>query len=58
MPAPTSQAQARLFGAIAGGQKKLKGFPASEARARLRGVHVAGLPKRKHRGSLRKALGY
>jgi hypothetical protein len=47
MPAPVSQAQAALFGAIAGGQVKKKGFPADEARKRLEGVQVHKLPARK-----------
>lgn len=58
MPQPVSQAQARFFGAIAGGQKKVKGFSAAEAKNRLRGVNVVALPKRKRRGTLQKALGY
>jgi len=40
---PTSQAQARLFGAAAGGQ--VPGFKPSEARNKLKGVDVKKLPK-------------
>ena len=40
---PTSQAQARLFGAAAGGQ--IKGFSPTEARRKLKGVDVGKLPK-------------
>jgi hypothetical protein len=58
MPAPASQAQARLFGAIAGGEKKVPGFSAAEAKTRLRGVNVSALPLRKKKRSIRTALGY
>ncbi len=44
MPAPTSKAQARFFGAIAGGKVKRKGFTAKEARTRLRGTKFKNLP--------------
>ena len=46
MPAPKSKAQARFFGAIAGGAKKVKGFTKKEAQDRLRGVKVGKLPKK------------
>lgn len=47
MPRPTSKAQARLFGAIAGGKNtKAKGMSSSEARTRLRGTKVKSLPAR------------
>jgi hypothetical protein len=47
MPRPTSKAQARLFGAVAGGRKtKAKGMKRSEARNRLRGTKVRKLPAR------------
>lgn len=50
MPKPKSKAQARLFGAIAGGRStKAKGMTASEARTRLRGARVKGLPARVRR---------
>jgi len=42
---PTSKAQARLFGAAAGGQ--IPGFSPTEARNKLRGVKEAKLPARK-----------
>jgi hypothetical protein len=56
MPRPKSQAQARLFGVIAGKQAKVrgkantarrKGFNQSKARSSLRGVKVKSLPARK-----------
>lgn len=56
MPAPVSQAQARLFGAIAGGALRKPGFPKSEAKARLRGVDVSRLPARKRTRDLKSAL--
>lgn len=56
MPAPVSQAQSRLFGAIAGGQVKKKGFSATEAKNRLRGVDVSRLPARKTHRILKDAL--
>ena len=49
MPPPRSRAQARFFGAIAGGRLKKKGFSAKEARNRLRGVKVKSLPARASR---------
>ena len=47
MPKAKSKAQARLFGAVASGEKKVKGLSRKEARTRLRGVNVSRLPKRK-----------
>ena len=47
MPKATSRKQAALFGAIAGGQKKVKGFPPEEAKERLRGVKVNKLPAKR-----------
>ena len=58
MPEPVSQAQARLFGAIAGGVKKMPHFSRMEAKNRLRGVNVSALPPRKKKRNLRQALGY
>jgi len=49
MPPPRSKAQARFFGAIAGGKIKRKGFSKKEARDRLRGVKIKKLPARKRR---------
>jgi len=46
MPKAKSKAQARFFGAVAGGQAKRKGLSPAEARKRLRGVHVKRLPPR------------
>jgi hypothetical protein len=46
MPKPVSKAQARLFGAIAGGAVKKKGFSKAEAKTRLRGTNVKKLPAR------------
>jgi hypothetical protein len=46
MPPPKSRAQARFFGAIAGGKIKRKGFTRAEARNRLRGVKVKKLKAR------------
>ena len=40
---PVSQAQARLFGAAAGG--KIPGFDPEEARNKLKGVNESKLPK-------------
>lgn len=45
MPRPRSRAQARFYGAIAGGAK-VKGFSAKAARDSLRGVKVKALPPR------------
>jgi hypothetical protein len=42
---PVSRAQARLFGAAAGGQ--IAGFSPTEARNKLRGTKVSKLPARK-----------
>jgi len=50
MPKPKSKAQARLFGAVAGGKStKAKGMTRSEAKTRLRGTKVKSLPARKGR---------
>lgn len=48
MPRPVSRAQARLFGAIAGGAKisKARGLSRREAKNLLRGVKVKRLPAR------------
>lgn len=46
---PTSQKQARFFGAIAGGAIKVKGFPASHAKGDLKGMKVSKLPKKAKR---------
>jgi hypothetical protein len=46
-PKPKSKAQARFFGAVAGGQKKVKGMTKKEAKQRLRGTKVKKLPARK-----------
>ena len=56
MPAPVSKAQARFFGAIAGGRIKRKGFSRKEARNRLRGVKVSRLKSRvrRRRGKARR----
>jgi hypothetical protein len=40
---PTSQAQAKLFGAAAGGQ--IPGFKPADARNKLKGVSLSKLPK-------------
>jgi hypothetical protein len=42
---PVSQAQAKLFGAAAGG--KVPGFDPTEAKNKLRGVNEKALPARK-----------
>jgi hypothetical protein len=47
MPKAKSKAQARFFGAVAGGRIKKKGLSRKEARTRLRGVKTSKLPKRK-----------
>jgi hypothetical protein len=52
MPAPSSQAQARFFGAIAGGLRKVKGLTPMEARRRLRGVTLSGLPRQRAKTTL------
>jgi len=49
MPKAASKAQARFFGAVAGGRIKKKGLSKKEARARLRGVKMSKLPTRKRR---------
>lgn len=43
---PTSKAQARWMGAIAGGAIKVKGFAAGAAKDGLRGVKLKKLPAR------------
>jgi len=45
---PVSRAQARFFGAAAGGQ--IPGFSSSEAQNKLRGVNEKKLPARKSKG--------
>jgi len=51
MPKAKSKAQARLFGAVAGGKPtKAKGLSKAEAKTRLRGVNVSKLPARKKKG--------
>jgi len=45
---PVSKAQARLFGAAAGGQ--IPGFSPTEAKNKLRGVDESKLPKTKGKG--------
>lgn len=48
MPKAKSKAQAGLLGAIiAGKNKKGKGMTKAEAKARLKGVKVSRLPKKK-----------
>jgi hypothetical protein len=49
MPKAKSKAQARFFGAVAGGKIRKKGLSRKEARTRLRGVKMSKLPKRKSR---------
>jgi hypothetical protein len=44
---PVSKAQARFFGAAAGGQ--IPGFSPTEARNKLRGVNESKLPENKKR---------
>ena len=54
-----SQAQARLFGAIASGMKtKASGLRRSQARESLRGLDVSKLPARKKKRKIQHALGY
>jgi hypothetical protein len=48
MPRPKSKAQARFFGAIAGGKARRKGFSRLAAKNDLRGVKYATLPPRLH----------
>lgn len=43
---PTSRQQAKFFGAVAGGDLKIPGLSASEARNKLRGMKMKKLPKR------------
>jgi hypothetical protein len=45
MPRPKSRAQARFYGAVAGGAK-VKGFSQKAARDSLRGVSIKRLPAR------------
>jgi len=45
---PVSQAQARLFGAAAGGA--IPGFSPAEAKKKLEGVDTSKLPKSKSKG--------
>lgn len=48
MPKATSKAQARLFGAVAGGAKtKAKGLSVHKAKEALRGRRIKGLPAKK-----------
>jgi hypothetical protein len=48
MPKAKSKAQARLFGAVAGGKAtKATSLTKAEAKTRLRGVQVSKLPKKK-----------
>lgn len=50
MPKPKSKAQARLFGAIAGGKRtKAKGMTKAEAKTRLRGTKMKKLPAKKRK---------
>jgi hypothetical protein len=49
MPKAKSKAQARFFGAVAGGKVRKKGLSRKEARTRLRGVKYSKLPARKGR---------
>lgn len=49
MPKPKSKAQARFFGAVAGGKVHKKGFSKKEARDRLRGTKMKELPERKRK---------
>jgi hypothetical protein len=49
MPKAKSKAQARFFGAVAGGRIRKKGLSKKEARTRLQGVKVSKLPKRSKR---------
>jgi hypothetical protein len=54
VPKAKSKAQARFFGAVAGGRIKKKGLSRKEARTRLRGVKVSKLPRRKGKSSRRR----
>lgn len=49
MPKAKSKAQARFFGAVAGGKIRKKGLSKKEARTRLRGVNTKKLPARRKR---------
>ena len=49
MPKPASKAQARFFGAVAGGQVKKKGLSKKEAKKRLGGTKYSELPDRKQK---------
>jgi hypothetical protein len=52
---PKSRAQARLYGAVAGGKKtKAKGMTRKQAREALRGTKVKSLPARKKRRKKRR----
>jgi hypothetical protein len=54
MPKATSKAQARLFGAIAGGRStKATGMSKASARRHVKGVKVKNLPARKRKGKKR-----
>lgn len=44
-----SKAQARFFGAVAGGKVKAKGMPRKKAREMLEGTKMKGLPARKRK---------
>ena len=45
---PVSQAQARLFGAVAGGKStEAKGMTVAQGKEALRGAHIKNLPERK-----------
>jgi hypothetical protein len=46
MPKAKSRAQARFFGAVAGGKARAKGLSRREAKSRLRGVKISSLPPR------------
>lgn len=49
---PVSKAQARLFGAAAGGRAtKATGLSSREAKDKLRGRHLKGLPPRSRKKS-------
>jgi hypothetical protein len=54
VPKAKSKAQARFFGAVAGGRIKKKGLSRKEARTRLRGVKLKKLPNRKGKKSRRR----
>ena len=46
MPKAVSKAQARFFGAVAGGSVKKKGLSKEEAKKRLEGVKMKKLPSK------------